>query len=203
VRGRTVERAAGATTYRAVSLGPTLCTMPGAVELLVPVVSVIGGATIGFLPSYLQERRRERAALLTRWDATLYDLCAEFTSAVRALLFLAERTADGKETPPQETAHGLDSAQLRIRTAYEQIRLLGSSDLQRAADTIRHHGYAVRMVAEGIHDPHVGEPGSAEPPTRRLRGALPAFYAAARTQLRVQDPEDVVAERSSPNRTTS
>lgn len=192
-----------ATTYRAVDRGPTLCTMPGSVELLVPVVSVIGGATIGFLPSYLQERRRERAALLTRWDTTLYELCAEFTSAARELLYIAEQptrnTAGGRDA----TTGRIGAAHLRLRTSYEQIRLLGSRELQAAADRARHHAYSLRVVAEGGGDPHAGEAGYETPPNRRLRGALPAFYAAARRQLRVQDPEDVVAEQSYPDRATS
>jgi hypothetical protein len=171
--------------------------MASSVALWVPVVSVLGGATIGFLPTYLLERRKERTALLTRWDATLYGLCAEFTSAVRQLLFMAERALDARgleRLDNQVLPEQLDGPHLRLRSLSEQIRLLADSSLQEAARLVQHHAYSVRAVALGGADPHAGEPGYEDPPTVRLRAALLPFYAAARSQLRVLNPADVASD---------
>ena len=45
------------------------------------IVAVIVGAIIGFVPSYLMERRRERSLLRSRWDSALFDLCSDFASS--------------------------------------------------------------------------------------------------------------------------
>jgi hypothetical protein len=168
--------------------------MMGDVALLVPLVSAVAGATIGFAPTYLLERRKQRAALAVRWDASLYGLCADFSSAARQLLAIAETEVHAKaeDRPVQEhLAERLAEPHLRLRSLMEQIRLLGGLELQLAALAVRHHAYSAVDVALGRSDPHEDEEGYEEEPTDRLRGALLGFYEPARAQLGVLNAGDV------------
>jgi hypothetical protein len=158
--------------------------------VLVSLVPVLLGAALAVLPAYYVERRRERTALVTRWDTSLYTLCAEFTSAVRLLLYLAERTPAPKDSEIHYKE--FDDAQIRLRALSEQIRLIGNLDVQRAARIVQHHSWSVREEALTGADPHEGD--YSLPAKLRLRAALFEFYTAARTQLRVADPRGVVPD---------
>ncbi|GLZ30745.1 hypothetical protein Lesp02_29340 [Lentzea sp. NBRC 105346] len=147
-----------------------------------PVLTVVVGALIGFVPNYLIERRKERTLLRTRWDSPLFELCSEFTSTARRFLELC-----AKKSPDVDETHE------SLRTLCEQLRLLGSYDVQVAARWVIRHAFAVREVGEGREDPRAGEfPGQA--PDVRMHEALNTLYVAARKQLRVASP-DAVAPR--------
>jgi hypothetical protein len=75
-----------------------------------------------------------------------------------------------------------------MRALREQIRLIGSVDLQESARRIQSHSFWVRVVAEGGSDD--GE-GTEATPAQRVMAELPRFYAAARRQLRVPAAEQV------------
>ena len=143
------------------------------------MLTVVVGAMIGFVPNYLIERRKERTLLRTRWDSSLFELCSEFTSAARRFLELC-----AKKSPDVGEAHE------SLRTLCEQLRLLGSYDVQVAARWVIRHAYAVRTVSEGGPDPRADEfPGQS--PEVRMHEALNTLYVAVRRQLRVAAPEAV------------
>jgi len=159
------------------------------------LVTVLFGAVIGFIPNYLLERRRESALLRTRWDSALFQLCSEFTASARGLDELAEQYARRREagTDDLDIAERIAAEHQRLRSLGEQIRLLGSQEVQLAARWVVRHAYAVREEAEGRSDPRADE-FPARMPRDRFRDALDALYLAARAQLRVTDAE-LVASR--------
>jgi hypothetical protein len=178
----------------------------GSLGTLLPVLL---GAVIGFVPNYLLERRRERAQMLTRWDSALFQLCSDFTESARSVDELAQRLSRGHGraksaatagTGEASVAERLAAEHLRLRSLGEQIRLLGSHDVQVASRWVVRHAYAVRQIAEGR-----GDPREAEFPDRsardRLRDGLDALYLAVRVQLRVPGAR-VVAPRE-PHRDTA
>jgi hypothetical protein len=140
---------------------------------------------IGFVPNYLLERRRERAQMLTRWDSALFQLCSDFTESARSVDELAQRVsrgharAKGAATAEASVAERLAAEHLRLRSLGEQIRLLGSHDVQVASRWVVRHAYAVRQIAEGRGDPREAEFPD-RPARDRLRDALDALYLAVR-----------------------
>ena len=149
--------------------------------MLLSILPVVSGAVIGFVPSYLLERRRERTTLRTRWDSSLFELCSDFASSTRRFRELCLRGG-------QFDTDALDEEHERLRRLSEQIRLLGSWDVQVASRWIVRHAWAVRHVAEGNDDPRAEEfPG--ESPLDRMDSGLDFLYLAARRQLRVGDAD--------------
>ncbi|MEV5570618.1 hypothetical protein AB0L06_11245 [Spirillospora sp. NPDC052269] len=74
----------------------------------------------------------------------------------------------------------------------EQIRLLGTKDLQVAARLMLRHAYAVRLEARGEKDPRADE--YSKNPYERLVDAVQRFRIEARKQLRVESPEEIAPE---------
>ncbi len=168
--------------------------------VLATLIPVLAGALIGLVPAYLIERRRERSALAIRWDMSLYTLCADFTVAIRQMLLESEEA--GVITDPimrRQMQEQLDEHRVKLRTLQEQIRLLGSSELQTTARLVLHHAYAVRTVALGGPDPRAVEYPDTDP-RDRLNAAIRGFYVAARKQLRVKYPLDISADEVIPER---
>ncbi|MBB5867119.1 hypothetical protein F4553_000498 [Allocatelliglobosispora scoriae] len=163
-----------------------------AVESLIASALLLAvGAAIGFVPTLLIERSKQRHALQTRWDVPLFELCKQFVGAARQLVHLARHL----DRAPDPTGHALrvDQAHSELRALFEQVRLLGSGRLQEAARLVVHHAYAVRAVAEGQPDERAKDyPGTT--PQARIKNAITEFLAAARDQLGVAAPDDVLGD---------
>lgn len=146
------------------------------------------GAAIGFVPTFLLERSKQRHALRTRWDVPLYELCGQFLSVTRTLVHLAKHL---DRSPDQDaTARTLDARHAELRGLYEQLRLLGNRRVQETARVVIHHGYAVRAVAEGSTDMRAKDyPGLT--PEARVKAAVKEFVVAVRGQLGVARADDV------------
>ncbi|MCP2340495.1 hypothetical protein [Actinomadura rupiterrae] len=155
------------------------------------LLPVTAGALIGFVPTYLTERRRERETLKKRWDEPLHQLCSETAVRVRKILRgrNAVKYAEGdRDTALREMAEDLHLLSLLV----EQIRLLGSRDLQIAARWMLRHAYAVVTETRDGSDPRAAE--YPNPPYERLVEAVQQFRIEARRQLRVETPEDIAPE---------
>ncbi|WP_436532317.1 hypothetical protein [Actinoplanes sp. HUAS TT8] len=144
------------------------------------VVTLVLGAGLGFLPTFLMERAKQRTQIDTRWDAELYRVCADFTATARQLMHATGR-------PPEEREL-VDDLHARLRALREQIRILGSLDVQESARRIQSHSFWLRALREGRADE--GE-GNDLPPDQRVMAELPRFYAAVRRQLRVPAADQV------------
>ena len=158
------------------------------------VVTLVLGAGLGFIPTYLIERTKQRAQLNIRWDAELYRLCAEFTATTRQLMHatgqLAEQPDRRLEPAVDQAAQRrlVDDLHSRLRGLREQIRLIGNLDVQESSRRIQSHSFWVRVLGEGGTDD--GE-GNEILPHQRVLDEMPRFYAAVRRQLRVPDAEKV------------
>ncbi|MBF6171928.1 hypothetical protein [Nocardia blacklockiae] len=154
-----------------------------------PLLSIgllVAGAAVGFLPTYALERAKQRHALRTRWDVPLFELCKEFTGTARQLVHLAGRI--DRDGDPAERLALLEDKHRELRALFEQLRLLGGKPLQESGRLMIHHCWAVRAVAEGKPDPRADDyPGTT--PDSRVADATRAFFAAARTQLGVPEPD--------------
>jgi hypothetical protein len=164
-------------------------------QLFGTLLPLVAGAAIGFVPTYLVERRKERTVMLTRWDASLFTLSSELAESARHLLHLAQHVyGDGERIAPDERVvllQDIDRAHARLRTLAAQIPLLAGRDVQLQARLVVHHAFAVRLVlVEREPDPRATTyPGT--DPVGRFNAALAGFYVAVRRQLNVRDPEQV------------
>ncbi|MFD4502323.1 hypothetical protein [Streptomyces sp. NPDC058457] len=155
------------------------------------VLLVVVGAAVGVIPTYLMERRRERHALAVRWDAPLYDLCKECAASARQLVHLVrrlDRVADRNEQTDK-----IDSEHARLRSVVQQLRILGTAELQQAAREVEHHAWWVRAVHEGRPDELMDHYGG-RAVEDRLRDSMRRLFVAARRQLGVKDPAIVVSD---------
>ena len=157
-------------------------TLVGSATLLVL------GAAIGFVPTFLLERSKQRHALRTRWDVPLYELCGEFLSTTRTLGHLAKHL--DRSSDRNDTVRALDAQHAELRGLYEQVRLLGNRRVQETARTVIHHCYAVRAVAEGSADMRAKDYPDTTPEAR-VKSAVKEFVVAVRVQLGVASPNDV------------
>jgi len=105
------------------------------------IVSVVVGAIIGFVPTYVMDVRRERSLLGSRWDSSLFELCSEFAFAARGLQELCLRQAGGD--PDAQLEVEINGDRRKLRTISEQLRLLGDLALQRAVRWVVRHAHAV------------------------------------------------------------
>lgn len=154
------------------------------------IVAVVAGAVIGFVPSYLMDVRRERSAIRSRWDNSLFDLCSDFASTARGLQELCLRQA--LKRTDSRLSETIDEEHRRLRAVSERLRLLGNLELQLAVRSIVRHAYAVREVSEGRPDPRSDEfPGQTA--HQRFGEAMQNFYVAARKQLKVVNPNAIIA----------
>src|SRR5690348_7779420 len=105
----------------------------------ITTATLVLGAALGFVPTYLIERAKQRAQLSTRWDTELYRLCAEFASTVRQMMHATGRLAGepGEKLGPaspgtdQEKQRQLvDDLHVRVRALREQVRLIGCLEVQ-------------------------------------------------------------------------
>ena len=155
------------------------------------ILLLVVGAAIGLIPTYLMERKKEKHALAIRWDAALYELCSDFSATVREFVHLARRLGRGGDE--EARAAELEAHHAHLRGLAQQMRLLGSQDLQQAAREVEHHLWWVRQVCEGREDElasyYVGVP-----PEARLRAAMHQLYVAARAQLGVPNPQEVTSD---------
>lgn len=149
------------------------------------------GAAIGLVPTYLIERRKERHELAVRWDPALYEICKDLAATVREFVHLARRY--DRSADKEQHAARVDERHARLRGLVQEIRLLGSKDLQQAAREIEHHVSWVRRVCEGDED-LMAEFYEGKPPEVRLRAAMHQLYVAARAQLGVANARDVASD---------
>ncbi|WP_328468614.1 hypothetical protein OHA21_52245 [Actinoplanes sp. NBC_00393] len=163
-------------------------------DFVATIITLVLGAAIGFAPTYLVERAKQRAQLSTRWDQELYRLCAEFTATARQLSHSAGRLAGnptmliGPADDQLAQRQLVDDLHVRLRALREQIRIVGSLDVQESARRIQAHCFWLRVVAQGGTDE---DEGKAVTPGHRVLAELPRFYSAVRRQLRVPDADQV------------
>jgi hypothetical protein len=173
----------------------------------VPVIAAAVGAgaalAVGILTQLLTGSRenlrwsREREDRKEQWqrerqdrlDDSLRELCSDFAAAARELLHLSRRLERSSDKKAQRGR--IDDTHLRLRSLNEQIRLLANHEVQRTAQFVVHHGYAVRaVIAEKKSDKRFAEYG--KPVEPRYRDAIRDFYEASRKQLGVPKPEELV-----------
>ncbi|WP_157429618.1 hypothetical protein [Actinomadura oligospora] len=155
------------------------------------VLPVTAGALIGFVPTYLMERRREREALRKRWDEPMHQLCSETVVCVRKILY-GRNQVKYSDADKDVVLSEMEDDYQRLPLLVEQIRLLGTRDLQVAARLMLRHAYAVRLEARGEPDPRADE--YSKIPYERLVDAVQQFRVEARKQLRVETPEEIARE---------
>lgn len=155
------------------------------------ILLLVVGAAIGLIPTYLMERRKEKHALAVRWDTALYELCKDFSATVREFVHVGRRLGRGGDEEAR-TAE-LDARHAHLRGLAQQIRILGSQDLQQAAREVEHHASWVRYVWEGREDELASYYGGV-PPEARLRAAVHQLYVVARAQLGVSNPKGVASD---------
>jgi hypothetical protein len=114
------------------------------------ILLLVVGAAIGVIPAYLMEHRKEKHALAVRWDSALYELCKDFSATVREFVHLGRRIGRGGDE--EARAAELDAHHAHLRGLAQQIRLLGSRDLQQAAREVEHHISWARYIWEGRED---------------------------------------------------
>ncbi len=131
-----------------------------------------------------------------RLDESLRELCSDFAAAARELLHLSRRL---ERTPDKESQRKrIDDVHLRLRSLNEQIRLLANREVQRTAQFVVHHGYAVREVmAEKQPDKRFAT--YKKPVEERYQDAVRDFYRAARKQLGVPDAEELASFEVAPD----
>ncbi|WP_405470269.1 hypothetical protein [Streptomyces canus] len=175
------------------SVRPTLGWISGmnASATATSVLLVVVGAGVGLIPTYLLERRKERHALAVRWDAPLYDLCKECAASARQLVHLTRRLDRAADRDEQRKK--VDGEHARLRSVVQQLRILGTAELQQAAKEVEHHAWWVRAVHEGRPDELVEHYGG-RAVEDRLRDAMRRLFVAARRQLGVKDPDTVVSD---------
>lgn len=155
------------------------------------VVLLVVGAMVGLVPTYLSERRKERHALATRWDSPLYELCKDFATTVRQFVHLVRRY--DRAIDEKVHAAAVNDHHARLRGLAQQIRLLGSEELQLTAREVEHHAWWVRQVCEGGED-ELATYYDGKSAEDRLRAAMHRLYVASRHQLGVSRPEDVATD---------
>jgi hypothetical protein len=149
------------------------------------------GAVVGFCANYFIERTKRNHMLNTRWDAPLYELCTKFLAASRKFLHLCSHLAESTDRTEQLKA--IDEQHGELRSLFQQVRLIGSPDLQRAGRRIVHHCYSVRRVAQGQPDHRLTDyPGTT--PVERVAVATNEFLVAGRNQLGVATPDEVLED---------
>lgn len=172
----------------------------------VPVLAAAVGAgaalVVGILTQWWTGRResvqwsREREDRKEQWererqdrlDDSLRVLCSDFAAAARELLHLARRLQ--RSSNPGAQRKRIDDVHLRVRSLNEQIRLLANREVQRTAQTVVHHAYAVRaVIAEQRPDERFAVYG--EPVNTRYLDAVRDFYKAVRKQLGVPEAEEL------------
>lgn len=100
------------------------------------VVLLIVGAAIGFIPTFLNECAKRRHALAIRWDVPLFDLCKGLTAAARQLQYLSSRLDRVQDKESQQAQ--IDHEHLILRSLVQQVRLIGSKEVQVAAQEVQH-----------------------------------------------------------------
>jgi hypothetical protein len=115
------------------------------------LITLLTGALLSFIPTVVLERRRERIAMLTRFDTALYAAATEVVAAARWVQHLAEAVADGNTQDDQ--SRRLDDEHQRLRATVEHIRFIGDAAVQFASREVLRQSYAMLMEAQAGIDP--------------------------------------------------
>jgi hypothetical protein len=134
-------------------------------------------------------KSKMNADIRARWEAALMDRSSDFASATRAVRHLAERFDRSGDEDRQRAA--LDIHHVKVRTLTEELRLVGSPQVQATARKVQHHLYSVRVQGEELRDPRAADYPDTTP-IGRLNDALQEFYRAVREQLNADDAENVL-----------
>lgn len=156
--------------------------------LMATLVPVIAGAIIGFAPALLLQKRTQKHEITTRWDSMLLTASVDLLNAARRTEHLADQIERG--LTEDDRLQRFDDLHQQVRVSVEQIRLLGTAEVQLAARNILRSVYSRRLVVRGGKDPYAEEYANMHP-SDRLREHLLLFYKAVRQQLRVTDALDV------------
>jgi hypothetical protein len=146
------------------------------------------GAVIGFFPTLVQERQKERRARAVRWDLPLFELSKDFAATVRQFVHLANRYQ--RNAADAGYAQRLDDCHARLRSLSRQLLLLGNADVQANAREVENHAYWVREVGEGREDRRMSH-FQGVLAKERLDLEMTRFYRNVRTQLGVREAVDV------------
>lgn len=158
--------------------------------ILTSALLLLIGAAVGLVPTYLIEQKKQRHVLAVRWDLPLYELCKECAAASRQLVHLVRRYRTQDRIEHQKR---VDEQHARLRSVIQQLRILGSMELQQAAREVEHHAWWVRHVHEGGEDEMASHYGDVDPEAR-LRDAMRRLFIAGRRQLGVANPDDVTGD---------
>ena len=153
-------------------------------QMMLVLLPVVIGATIGVVPTILMELSRSRAKLRTRWDPTLEDVCAEFAATARRILDLAEAVHE----PADDAIESVRNEHGRLQRFMVEIRLLAGPEVQLAARHVVRHTWALQVAVETGVDPRAGTYPAVSPRERSL-SSLFDFYLAVRRQLRVPEAD--------------
>jgi hypothetical protein len=156
-----------------------------------PVIAFFGalvGALLAGLAAARVNQAKMSADIQARWDAALLERSSDLTEAARSLRHHAESFKRSKDQ--EALLKQLGSAQEKLRVSAEQLRLVGSRRVQKAAREVLMHAYSVRKLYVEDDDPRKKE--FAKEPIPRLNDALQEFYRAVRVQLRAPGAEDVI-----------
>ncbi|GAA2632109.1 hypothetical protein GCM10010399_75500 [Dactylosporangium fulvum] len=158
-------------------------------QVIIVLLPVLVGAFIGIVPTLLVERAKQRAALRTRWDATIHTSCAQFAAAVRRILNLAEQfdhsTVDAER---DDLLSKIRDEHTRLQLFMAEIRLLADVPVQLAARAALTHTFVLYLRLAGAAAAEEGTPVEAR---QRALASLFDFYRAVRVQLRVPDPQEL------------
>jgi hypothetical protein len=155
------------------------------------LVGALIGASASIVTTIAVQRWRHRSEAQGRRDDRLLNLASDFASAVRRLASLADRYSTAADQ--QGVLTEIDAQHLELRAVHQQLRLIGTSRVQRSARMVLRHVYAVVDVRLGKPDPRQKDfPGHS--PSERLGEELVEFYRSVRAQLRLNDAEDVLGD---------
>jgi|ERR1022692_2287330 hypothetical protein len=165
------------------------------VQLVATLITVGAGAIIGFVPSIILQRRTQSYEIKTRWDSMLLSASVDLLTAARRAEHLADQIERGQND--DERMRLFDDLHQQVRVAVEQIRILGTAEVQVAARNILRSVYSRRLLLSKGVDPYSTQYGGMLP-SERLGKFLLVFYKSVRAQLRVVNAEDVPLDLNDP-----
>ncbi|MFD3885027.1 hypothetical protein [Streptomyces microflavus] len=124
-------------------------------EQLVTIAAVLLGALTTHWTTYVMERNRSKAELLTRWDSAKLSAYETYVDTLRAAIFAAVELYESKNDirpSPKSDAELLvvlmEATRERGR-AFERVMLLGGDDVVEAAHELASAGAAIDWQATG------------------------------------------------------
>jgi hypothetical protein len=115
--------------------------------LLLTVIGGLAAAGFGIVASAVNDGIKDRRNRRTRFDAEYLKTAMEFTAKVRLLEHLSGRFSRiGDPTARAEALKSIDQAHADLRTAFDQMSLIGSKKTMMHAAAMRSEVYWMREV---------------------------------------------------------